>query len=430
MTTENSALLTDLYQLTMLQTYHAKCMQETAVFELFARRLPPERGFLLAAGLEQVLAYLENLRFTPEELDWLAGCGRFDPRFVNFLAEFRFSGTVHALPEGTALFADEPILRITAPLPQAQLVESRLINLIHYQTLIASKAARCVLAAPGKLLVDFGMRRAHGAEAGLLAARAAYLAGFGGTATVLAGMRFGIPLFGTMAHSLVQAHDREEDAFEHFAATQPDNVVLLIDTYDTEAAARKLILLASRLQTRGITIKGVRIDSGDLAEHARRVRRILDDGGLRSGSPFSAAATSTNTAFAETVGRRGTHRRFRHRHPAGCLHRCADPGTGLQAARVRRPTPAQALRRQGDLAEVASRCTERPDAGWKPSPLTASAWKRTPRPGQPLAATRHAGRQAAVASRNRSPPFATGPGRNWRCYRPRCAPTKPYRRFR
>lgn len=288
MTTENSALLTDLYQLTMLQTYHAKCMQETAVFELFARRLPPERGFLLAAGLEQVLAYLENLRFTPEELDWLAGCGRFDPRFVNFLAEFRFSGTVHALPEGTALFADEPILRITAPLPQAQLVESRLINLIHYQTLIASKAARCVLAAPGKLLVDFGMRRAHGAEAGLLAARAAYLAGFGGTATVLAGMRFGIPLFGTMAHSLVQAHDREEDAFEHFAATQPDNVVLLIDTYDTEAAARKLILLASRLQTRGITIKGVRIDSGDLAEHARQVRRILDEGGLRQVTIFGS----------------------------------------------------------------------------------------------------------------------------------------------
>ncbi len=288
MTLETSALLTDLYQLTMLQTYHAERMQETAVFDLFARRLPPERGFLLAAGLEQALDYLENLRFTPEELDWLAGCGRFGAGFVNSLAEFRFTGAVHALPEGTAFFADEPILRITAPLPQAQLVESRLINLIHYQTLIASKAARCALAAPGKLLVDFGLRRAHGAEAGLLAARAAYLTGFGGTATVLAGMRFGIPLFGTMAHSLIQAHDREEDAFEHFAAAQPGNVVLLLDTYDTEAAARKLIPLAARLQARGIAIKGVRIDSGDLAEHARRVRRILDDGGLNRLTIFAS----------------------------------------------------------------------------------------------------------------------------------------------
>ncbi|MDS4070532.1 MAG: nicotinate phosphoribosyltransferase [Candidatus Competibacter sp.] len=276
----NSALLTDLYQLTMLQTYHAERMNETAVFELFVRRLPPERGFLLAAGLEQALDYLENLRFTAGELEWLAGCGRFSPDFVASLEQFRFTGEVLALPEGTAFFADEPVLRVIAPLPQAQLVESRLINLIHYQTLIASKAARCVLAAPGKLLVDFGMRRAHGAEAALLAARATWLAGFGGTATVLAGMRFGIPLFGTMAHSLIQAHDREEDAFAHFAAAQPGNVVLLIDTYDTEAAARKVVELAPRLRERGVAIKGVRIDSGDIGEHARRVRPILDAGGL------------------------------------------------------------------------------------------------------------------------------------------------------
>lgn len=276
----NSALLTDLYQLTMLQTYHAERMQETAVFELFARRLPPEREFLLAAGLEQALDYLENLRFATEELDWLAGHGGFSPQFVASLEDFRFTGSVHALPEGTAFFANEPILRVVAPLPEAQLVESRLINLLHYQTLIASKAARCVLAAPGKLLVDFGMRRAHGAEAALFAARAAYLAGFAGSATVLAGMRFDIPVFGTMAHSLIQAHDREEDAFEHFAVAQPGNVVLLLDTYDTETAARKLVALAPHLRERGIKIRGVRIDSGDLAEHARRVRGILDAGDL------------------------------------------------------------------------------------------------------------------------------------------------------
>jgi nicotinate phosphoribosyltransferase len=255
-------------------------MQETAVFELFVRRLPPERGFLLAAGLEQALDYLENLCFTEDELNWLDGCGRFSREFVASLREFRFTGEVLALPEGTAFFAGEPVLRAIAPLSEAQLVESRLINLIHYQTLIASKAARCVLAAPGKLLVDFGMRRAHGAEAALLAARATWLAGFGGTATVLAGMRFGIPLFGTMAHSLIQAHDREEDAFAYFAAAQPGNVVLLIDTYDTEAAARKVVDLAPHLGERGIAIKGVRIDSGDIGEHARRVRRILDAGGL------------------------------------------------------------------------------------------------------------------------------------------------------
>ncbi|NJM13618.1 MAG: nicotinate phosphoribosyltransferase [Synechococcaceae cyanobacterium SM1_2_3] len=285
----NSALLTDLYQLTMLQTYHAERMGETAVFELFTRSLPSERNFLIAAGLEQALDYLEKLHFTAEELDWLADCGRFGPDFIAALASFRFTGTVHALPEGSVFFANEPVLRITAPLSQAQLVESRLINLIHFQTVIASKAARCVLAAPDKLLVDFGMRRAHGAEAALLAARAAYLTGFSGTATVLAGMKFGIPLFGTMAHSLIQAYAHEEDAFESFAIAQPGNVVLLIDTYDTEAAAHKLVKLAPRLRQYGIAIKGVRIDSGDLAAHAHAVRRILDAGGLTDVTLFGSS---------------------------------------------------------------------------------------------------------------------------------------------
>lgn len=288
MPTADSALLTDLYQLTMLQTYHAARMQEVAVFELFVRSLPAERGFLLAAGLEQALDYLENLRFSAAELDWLSDCGRFNPSFVAWLETLRFTGNVDALPEGTIFFANEPILRVSAPLPQAQLVESRLINLLHYQTLIASKAARCVLAAPGKLLVDFGMRRAHGAEAALLAARANYLSGFAGTATVLAGMQFNIPLFGTMAHSLVQAYDREEDAFAQFAAAQPGNVTLLLDTYDTETAARKVVQLAPRLQERGIAIRGVRLDSGDLAEHARQVRRTLDAGGLPQATIFGS----------------------------------------------------------------------------------------------------------------------------------------------
>jgi len=280
MSQSSSALLTDLYQLTMLQGYLQQRMEDTAVFEFFVRKLPPRRGFLVAAGLEQALSYLENLRFTPGELDWIARSGRFSTALVEYLTQFRFTGDVHAMPEGTVFFPDEPILRVTAPLPQAQLVETRLINLLHFQTLIASKAVRVVLAAPGKELVDFGLRRAHGEEAGLLAARASYLVGFSGTATVQAGALFGVPVYGTVAHSFIQAHEDEMEAFEHFALAQPDHVVLLLDTYDTEAAARKVVALAPRLQKRGIIIKGVRLDSGNLADHARRVRRILNDGGL------------------------------------------------------------------------------------------------------------------------------------------------------
>ncbi len=288
MSPPNDALLTDLYQLTMLQGYHDAGMNEVAVFEFFVRRLRPGRGFLVAAGLEQALDYLEGLHFSAEEIAWLRSTRRFSAGFLDALASLRFTGDVHAMPEGTAFFPNEPILRVTAPISQAQLVETRLINLLHFQTLIASKAARMKLVAPDKLLVDFGLRRAHGAEAGLLAARASYLAGFSGSSTVQAGMRFGIPLFGTMAHSFVQAHGDEALAFEHFADAQPGNVVLLIDTYDTEAGAAKVVALAPRLHEKGIRIKAVRIDSGDLAEHARRVRKILDDGGLADTTIFAS----------------------------------------------------------------------------------------------------------------------------------------------
>src|SRR3954462_341309 len=212
-----SPLLTDLYQLNMMQGYLDHGDTKTAVFEFFMRKLPARRGFLMAAGLEQALDFLENLRFSPTDIDWLAQTGRFGKALLDKLAGLRFPGDVDAMPEGTMFFPDEPILRVTAPLPQAQLAETRLINLLHFQTVIASKAARMVLAAPGRQLVDFGLRRAHSAEAGLLAARASYLAGFAGTATVLANRAFGIPVFGTMAHSFIQAHDDEATAFERFA---------------------------------------------------------------------------------------------------------------------------------------------------------------------------------------------------------------------
>ena len=280
MNPSTSVLLTDLYELTMAEAYQEQGMEEPAVFEFFVRKLPPHRNFLVAAGLEQVLDFLSQLRVTQEELAWLDRAGKFKPKLLRYLETLRFTGDVDAMPEGTIFFPNEPILRVVAPLPQAQLVETRVMNLLNFQTMIASKAARSVLVAGGKPLIDFGLRRAHGAEAGLLAARASYLSGFAGSATVLAGMAYGIPLYGTMAHSFVQAHKDEALAFEHFAQAQPDNVVLLIDTYDTEAAARKVVSLAPALKARGITVNGVRLDSGDLADHARKVRRILDEGGL------------------------------------------------------------------------------------------------------------------------------------------------------
>ena len=276
----SSGLLTDWYQLTMLQAYVEAGMEDTAVFEFFVRNVPPQRRFFMAAGLEQVVEFLEGLRFASWELEWISDSGRFSQSFVDYLEKIRFTGDLHAMYEGTVFFPNEPIARIAAPLPQAQLVETRLINLLHYQTLVASKAARMVLAASGKPVIDFGLRRAHGAEAGLLAARASYLAGFDGTATVLAGALFDIPVFGTMAHSFIQAHSNESDAFRHFADAQPENVILLLDTYDTEEGARKVVKMAPDLKKKNIAIKGVRLDSGDLADHAYKVRSILDAGEL------------------------------------------------------------------------------------------------------------------------------------------------------
>lgn len=288
MDANQSPLLTDLYQLNMLQAYLERGYTAIAVFEFFVRKLPPRRAFLIAAGLEQALQFLERLRFSARELDWLKQSGRFKPGLLDYAAALHFDGDVHAMPEGTIFFANEPILRITAPLPIAQLVESRLINLLHFETLIASKAARFVLAAPGQQLIDFGLRRAHGAEAGLLAARASYLAGFSGTATTLAGMQFGIPIHGTMAHSFIQAHDSEEEAFIDFGRSRPENLVLLVDTYDTEAAAQKVVAIAPILAREGIVIRGVRLDSGDLADLAGKVRHILDAGGLRDVKIFAS----------------------------------------------------------------------------------------------------------------------------------------------
>lgn len=283
-----SALLTDLYQLTMLQSYLDEGMQAPAVFELFVRKLPADRSFLVAAGLEQALDFLEGLAFVPEEIAWLERERRFSRRLLDYLEGLRFEGAVHAMREGTIFFPNEPVLRVTAPLPQAQLVESRILNIVHFQTLVASKAARMALAARGRQLVDFGMRRAHEYDAAVFAARAAYLAGFAGTATVEAGRRFAIPLFGTMAHSFIQAHATEVAAFEAFAHAWPKRPTLLVDTYDTEAAVSKVVGLAPELAREGIEIGGIRLDSGDLAAHARAARGLLDAGGLQRATIFAS----------------------------------------------------------------------------------------------------------------------------------------------
>jgi len=293
-----SPLLTDLYQLNMIQAYLDHGDDGTAVFELFCRTLPVRRGFLVAAGLEQVLDYLEGLSFSAGDIAWLQSTGRFKQNAIDYFSGFRFTGDVHAMPEGTVFFANEPILRVTAPLPQAQLVETRLINILHFQSLVAAKAARCMLAAPSKILVDFGLRRAHGAEAGLMAARASYLAGFAGTATVLAGEMFDIPLYGTMAHSFIEAFDDETVAFETYARARPNNLVFLLDTYDTEAAARKVVALAPRLRADGIVIRAVRLDSGDLIALSKNVRAILDQGGLRDVTIFASGGLDEDSLLA------------------------------------------------------------------------------------------------------------------------------------
>lgn len=277
----SSLLLTDLYQLTMADAYYRLGMEQTAVFEFYVRRLPASRNFLIAAGLEQALDWLESLRFSADELQWLESTGRFSRTLLERLESLRFTGDVYAMAEGTVFFASEPILRVHAPLPEAQLIESRLVNLLHFQTLVASKAARCRLAAPAARLIDFGMRRAHGAEAAELAARACYIAGFDATATVSAARRFGIPVVGTMAHSFIQAHELEMEAFRNFARCEPRNLTLLIDTYDTLRGAQRVVELARELRESGVRVDAVRIDSGELAREARRVREVLDRGDCR-----------------------------------------------------------------------------------------------------------------------------------------------------
>jgi len=275
------ALSTDLYELTMAAGYFAEGVHDrVATFDLNVRSLPPHRGFLLVAGLEQALAYLDDLRFTPEALAYLERSGHFQPAFLEYLAELRFTGDVDAVPEGTVAFPPSPLMRVTGPIIEAQIVETFLLTTLTFQTMIATKAARVVHAADGRQVVDFSARRDHGPQAGLLAARASFIGGCVGTSNVLAGSQFGIPTYGTMAHSFVMFHADEEEAFNAFAEAYPGDPTLLIDTYDTIEGARHAVHAARRLAAEGRRLAAVRLDSGDLVALSQEVRRILDGAGL------------------------------------------------------------------------------------------------------------------------------------------------------
>ena len=276
---ENMSLFTDFYELAMCASYFDNKKFEPATFDLFIRRLPPNRGYLLFAGLEQVLRYLESVRFTEEHIAYLKTQG-FNQPFLDYLRDFKFTGEVWATPEGTVAFPCEPLIRVTAPIIEAQLVETFLLNTVNLQTMIATKASHVVNAAEGKTVIEFGLRREHGIDAGMKVARTSYIAGCQGTSNVLAGLAYGIPVFGTMAHSFIMSYPKEIDAFRAFAKTFPNKSTLLIDTYDELAGAEKAATVAKELEKKGYKLGGVRLDSGDLCAISKQVRKLLDAKGL------------------------------------------------------------------------------------------------------------------------------------------------------
>lgn len=285
-TPDNVALMTDLYELAMADSYHRQGMNDRATFALFVRSLPPGRAFLVSAGLDTALAYLEGLRFGEDAIQYLRGLKMFSDGFLDSLRGFRFTGDVRAIPEGEIFFPPEPLLEVSGPRIEAQIVETFLLNTLNFQVMVASKAARAVLAARGRGVVDFSPRRDHGVDAALKVARASYIAGCTGTSNVLAGMIYGLPVVGTMAHSYVMSFSDELQAFRAFTHDFPNHAVLLIDTYDTLAGVANAITVGREMRERGARLRGVRIDSGDLVAQSRAVRAALDGAGFRDTQIF------------------------------------------------------------------------------------------------------------------------------------------------
>jgi len=291
MTTAHRAgpLFTDLYELTMAASYFAHAVFAPATFSLFVRGEYSQRIFFVTAGLEQVLDELAAFRFSDQDIDYLQMTGRFAADFLAHLSQLRFSGQVNAMPEGTVFFADEPVMEVTAPIIEAQLLETFLLNTVGFQTMIASKAARCFHAAGGRPLIDFSLRRTQGQDAGIKVARSTFIAGFEATSNVLSGQLYDIPISGTMAHSYVSAFDSEREAFAAYADTFPDHAIFLIDTYDTLAGAENAVAVAKEMQQKGNMLIGVRLDSGDMVDLSQKVRQILDDAGLYDVKIFASS---------------------------------------------------------------------------------------------------------------------------------------------
>ncbi len=285
---ENVGLLTDLYELTMAASYFRRGMTGPASFELSVRHLPEQRNFLIACGLSDVLRYLERFHFTPDDLAYLRTLGLFDDAFLEYLLKLRFTGEVWAVPEGNAVFAGEPLVRVTAPLIEAQIVETFLLNCLNFQTMVASKAARIDLACGDRQFVDFSARRDHGADAALKAARASHIGGAAGTSNLLAGRLYGIAVVGTMAHSYVMSFEREIDAFRAYVEDFPGNATLLVDTYDTLEGVRNAIRVAAERTVGDPGVAAIRLDSGDLVELAKESRRLLDAAGLEGVRIFAS----------------------------------------------------------------------------------------------------------------------------------------------
>jgi nicotinate phosphoribosyltransferase len=282
-------LFTDLYELTMAASYFAHGVLDTATFSLFIRDIYATRNYFVAAGLEQVLDELAAFQFSDPDISYLQGTGRFSEHFLDYLAQLRFTGDVYAMPEGTVFFANEPVMEVTAPIVEAQLIETFVLNTIGFQAMIASKAARCFHTADGRPLIDFSLRRTQGQDAGIKVARSTFIAGFAATSNVLAGKIYGIPISGTMAHSYVSAFDDERDAFFAYADTFPDHSIFLIDTYDSVEGARHAAAVAKEMKKKGHALLGVRLDSGDMVSLSQKVRKILDDAGLYDVKIFASS---------------------------------------------------------------------------------------------------------------------------------------------
>lgn len=287
---KGQALFTDLYELTMAASYFEHGQTEPACFSLSVRNYPPNRSYFVAAGLAEALDYLEGLSFTEDDLDYLESTRLFKDNFLSYLETLKFTGDVFAIPEGRLFFVDEPILEVTAPMIEAQIIETFIINAINLQSMIATKASRCLHAAQGRPLVDFALRRTQGSDAGMKVARASYIGGFTGTSNVLSGKRAGIPIYGTMAHSFVTSFDKEIDAFRAYVHTFPANSVLLLDTYDTLSGARNAAEVGKEMARRGETLRGVRLDSGNMAELSKEVRKILTEAGLCDTQIFASGS--------------------------------------------------------------------------------------------------------------------------------------------